>query len=219
MKKYFLPIFSALVLLSCGANTDPSAQPGSETDTNETANKEKELQNGDIVFQNAQSRQCKAIELATHSKYTHCGIVFWKNDKCYVLEAVQPVKYTQIDDWIDRGLNRHYAVKRLKDKSPLSDSILVAMNKAGEKYLDKDYDIYFGWGNDKIYCSELVWKIYKEGANLEVGKLHKLKDFDLRSSEVKKIMEERYGDNIPYEEDVVSPSNIFDSDLLETIVE
>ena len=93
------------------------------------------------------------------------------------------------------------------------------MEGDGEKYLGKDYDIYFGWGDDKIYCSELVWKIYKDVTGLVVGELHKLKDFDLSSKEVKKIMKERYGSNIPYEEHVVSPSNIYDSDLLETIIE
>ena len=136
-----------------------------------------------------------------------------------MLEAVQPVIYTPLEDWIARGANNHYVVKRLKDQNVLSDSTLAIMKKTGEKFLGKDYDIYFGWGNDKIYCSELVWKIYKDGAKIEVGKLHKLKDFDLTSTEVKTIMKERYGKNIPYEEAVISPSNIFDSNLLETIVE
>ena len=49
---------------------------------------------------------------------------------------------------------------------------------------------------------------------MEVGKLKKLKDFDLSSSIVKSIMNERYGNNVPYEETVVSPQDIFESDLL-----
>ena len=206
-------IFILTICLSCsynGKNTNVATSEATQVSA---------LKSGDIVFQNAQSRQCKAIELATHSKYTHCGIVFLKNSKAYVLEAVQPVRYTLLGDWVARGLNEQYAVKRLKDQSILSDSILTTMQQDGEKYLGKDYDIYFGWGDDKIYCSELVWKVYKESTGLDVGALHQLKDFDLSSEEVKRIMNERYGNNIPLEEKVISPSNIFDSELLETISE
>lgn len=218
MNRYFILLFGVLILLSCGAGNCSPESEGSGSAANETTGAETKLKNGDIVFQNSQSRQCKAIELATHSKYTHCGIIFWKDGQCQVLEAVQPVIYTPLDEWIERGKNKHYAVKRLK-QSTLSDSTLKAMQIKGEQFLGKDYDIHFGWGDDRIYCSELVWKIYKQAANIEVGQLHKLKDFDLRGSEVKRIMKERYGNNIPYEEAVVSPSNIFDSKLLETVVE
>jgi uncharacterized protein YycO len=220
--KAIIYAFALLFFASCtfySGNTDGLHKEIASASGTATEDEKPVLKSGDIVFQNAQSGQCKAIELATHSQYTHCGIIFWKNNKCYVLEAVQPVCYTLFDDWVERGLDKHYAAKRLKDQSILTDSILTAMQKDGEKYLDKDYDIYFGWGNDKIYCSELVWKIYKETTGLEIGELHKLKDFDLTSKEVKQIMKQRYGNDIPYDEQVVSPSNIYDSSLLETVIE
>ncbi len=91
------------------------------------------------------------------------------------------------------------------------------MKTAGEKFKGKNYDIYFEWSNDKIYCSELVWKIYKEAAGIEIGKLEKLSDFDLNSGVVKQIMKKRYGDNIPMNEKVISPAAMFNSEKLETI--
>lgn len=45
------------------------------------------------------------------------------------------------------------------------------MKKVGEKYIGKDYDLYFEWSDSRIYCSELVWKIYKESIGLEIGNL------------------------------------------------
>ena len=36
------------------------------------------LKNGDIIFQNSLSSQSRAVEMATHSKYTHCGIIYIK---------------------------------------------------------------------------------------------------------------------------------------------
>ena len=93
------------------------------------------------------------------------------------------------------------------------------MKQAGEKYLNKNDDIYFEWTDDKIYCSELVWKIYKEAANIEIGELEKLSDFDLSNNIVREILKERYGNNIPMDEVVISPESIYNSDLLETIYE
>ena len=40
------------------------------------------------------------------------------------------------------------------------------MKTIGRKYLGRDYDLRFEWSDDKIYCSELVWKIYKEAFNI-----------------------------------------------------
>ncbi len=81
----------------------------------------------------------------------------------------------------------------------------------------KDYDLAFGWSDDKIYCSELVWKIYQRATGIEVGKIQKLKEFDLSNDAVKQKMKERYGNNIPMNETVISPGAIFDSELLMTV--
>ncbi len=59
-----------------------------------------EFHDGDMIFQTSQSGQSLAIQYATHSKYTHCGLLFNDNGKWYVYEAVQPVKKTLFKDWI-----------------------------------------------------------------------------------------------------------------------
>lgn len=176
------------------------------------------FQNGDIIFQTSQSKQCTAVRIATRSIYSHCGVIYIENSKVYVYEAVGPVKLTPFSEWIQHGKDSKYVVKRLKDAATsLTPAIFSKVKASGEKYKGKSYDIYFGWSDDKIYCSELVWKIYKQGANIEIGKLQKLKEFDLSSKEVQAILKERYGNNIPSEEIVISPQSIFESDLLETV--
>lgn len=52
-------------------------------------------QTGDIIFQISRSSQSKAIQLATHSDYSHTGMLVMRNKKPYVFEAVGPVKYTR----------------------------------------------------------------------------------------------------------------------------
>ncbi|MBO9566426.1 MAG: YiiX family permuted papain-like enzyme [Niastella sp.] len=178
-----------------------------------------EFKNGDLIFQTSLSAQSKAIQLATRSKYSHCGIIYNEKGKWYVFEAVQPVKMTPLDKWIDRGQNGHYVVKRLKNAGQvLTVDALRKMKQEGEKLKGRNYDLTFEWSDDRIYCSELIWKIYKRATGIEIGKLEKLSDFDLTNETVRKKMKERYGDNIPMNEQVISPSSIFNSNLLETIV-
>lgn len=177
-----------------------------------------QLKDGDMIFQSSVSPQCKAVQLATGSPYSHCGLIFHEDGKPYVLEAVQPVTVTSLTDWIARGKNKHYVIKRLKEADKvLSKEVLAKMKGIGEGFLGKNYDATFEWSDNRIYCSELIWKIYQRGAGIEVGKLEKLKDFDLSSAEVKSKLKERYGNQIPLEETVISPASIFNSELLTTV--
>lgn len=173
------------------------------------------VQPGDIIFQTSGSDQSKAIQLATKSKYSHVGIIFKDEGQFVVLEAVQPVKTTPLADWIKRGKKGHYVVKRLKNAdSVLTSAALTKMKNMGERFVGKDYDIYFGWSDDKLYCSELVWKIYKEATGIEIGALATLGSFDLSSELVKRQLQERYGDNVPLDEQVISPEAMFSAENL-----
>lgn len=179
-----------------------------------------EIKNGDLIFQTSLSGQSKAIQLATNSKYSHCGIVYNDNGQLYVFEAIQPVKTTPLDKWIARGENGHFVIKRLKNADQvLTAKTLEKMKSEGDKFKGKNYDLTFEWSDDKIYCSELIWKIYQRATGIEIGKLGKLSDFDLTNEAVEKKMKERYGNNIPMDEKVISPAAIFDSELLITVKE
>tara|TARA_Y100000589_G_C27151629_1_gene629165 strand:+ start:550 stop:1416 length:867 start_codon:yes stop_codon:yes gene_type:complete len=175
------------------------------------------VQNGDIIFQTSTSPQSLAIQKVTNSKYSHMGIIYIEGDYYYVYEAINKVKKTNLRDWIERGENSDCVVKRIKNaKNILSKSNLLKIKKIGEKYLGKNYDSHFEWSNEKMYCSELVWKLYNESIGIEIGELKELKDFDLSHKESKKIIDERKIKINPYEK-VISPADMFDSDLLTTI--
>jgi uncharacterized protein YycO len=182
------------------------------------ATNQAELQNGDLIFQTSLSSQSKAIQLATKSKYSHCGIIYKEGNDFFVFEAVQPVKRTPLAKWIARGQNGKYVVKRLKNADEvLTPAVLAKMKTIGNQFVGKNYDLTFEWSDDKIYCSELIWKIYQRATGISIGALQKLGDFDLSNEIVKNKMKERYGNNIPNEEIVVSPAAIYDSPLLTTI--
>jgi cell wall-associated NlpC family hydrolase len=172
------------------------------------------LRDGDIIFHTSRSAQSSAIQRATRSPYSHVGIILLRDGKPFVLEAVATVRYTPLESWIARGNAGHYVVRRLK--RGLSSGEATKLRVAAKRFAGKPYDLYFEWSDARIYCSELVWKIYREGLGVELGRLQKLREFDLKDSAVKAKMRERYGTKVPLDEPVISPAALFDSDLLIT---
>ncbi len=173
-------------------------------------------QEGDIVFQTSLSNQSIAIQKATHSPYSHVGIVLFQKGQPYVFEAVQPVKYTPLKAWFPHGKGSRYVVKRTRQ--PLTKSALAEFHRQAQRYVGKPYDLTFEWSDSRMYCSELVWKLYK-AAGIELAPLARLGSFDLKDPAVKQILKKRYGTNVPLDEPVISPSAIFASPLLVTIEE
>ncbi|MBN1514945.1 YiiX family permuted papain-like enzyme [Candidatus Sumerlaeota bacterium] len=174
-------------------------------------------QNGDIIFHTSTSSQSKAIQLATNSPYSHMGIVYIQDGKPFVFEAVQPVKSTPLAEWIERGEGNHFVVKRLKDASErLTPDILKRMKSAGDTIAGKDYDLYFEWSDNRIYCSELVWKVYDRAADIQLGELQTISEFDLSHPIVAAKIKERFNGSIPADETVISPAAIFNSPELIT---
>ncbi len=172
------------------------------------------IENGDIVFQRSTSRLSDAIATATRSEYTHVGVVFITDGKPFVYEAVQPVKRTPLDEWIKRGRNGKYEIKRLRDRERID---FAKVQQEALSYLGKNYDLQFRWTDEKFYCSELVWKAYQKTTGIELGSLKQLRTFDLSSSLVRQKLAEHYGKNIPYDMQVISPACIFASELLITV--
>jgi hypothetical protein len=180
----------------------------------------RQIHDGDIIFQTSRSSQSAAIQIATHSKYSHMGRIFLKDGKPYVFEAVRNVQYTPLKQWISRGVRKHYVIKRLRNADKILTTRAIANLKSiAAKLRGKPYDPAFEWSDDRIYCSELVWKIFDRGIGIQVGRRKKLLDFDLSSDAVKRKIKERYGDRIPLEESVISPGDMFSSELLKTVSE
>ena len=171
------------------------------------------LQTGDVVFQCTGGEQAKAIRAATGSRYTHCGVVFEENGTFKVLEASQPVKVTPFADFRSRSLPGTFQVRRLKS-SP--DAAAIQAGRAwGVKQVGLNYDFHFRWDDESLYCSELVWKVFKK-AGVELCAPRNFRDYALEAPEVKALIEQRYGSvgKLPAKEPVVSPGDLADSPLL-----
>ncbi|XKD94493.1 YiiX family permuted papain-like enzyme [Morganella morganii] len=174
-------------------------------------------QQGDIIFHTPRSSRSLAIQKATWSVYSHMGIILLRDGKPYVYEAAKTVRFMPLTQRIALGTGSHYVVKRLR--APLNASQQQVLYRGALHYQSRLYDLTFSWDDERIYYSELVWKIYKNALNTEVGQLQELQAFDLSSPEVQVKMKERYGKRIPLNEIVISPEAMFDSPLPVTVYE
>jgi Permuted papain-like amidase enzyme, YaeF/YiiX, C92 family len=102
-------------------------------------------------------------------------------------------------------------------QAPLTAENLAAMRAEGEKEMGRPYDIRFNMDDERIYCSELVWKIYERGAHLRVGTIERFGDMDFTGAEARRVLKERFGNAFPADQEVITPASIFRSHLLSTV--
>ena len=174
-------LVSMLLFASCSNSID---------DTN--------LQEGDVVYIESQSSQSPYIKVGTMSKWTHCGVVVDTPQGLKVLEASKTVRLTSVEKFIGKAKNENWCVKRPKQK--LSKPISY------QKYLGQPYDLEFKFDNGKMYCSELVWLVYKD-QGIELCKPRKVSSFvQTRIPKVKKLMNKR---NITMDQYAVAPVDLY----------
>lgn len=173
-----------------------------------------DFKDGDIILHTSKSNQSVMLQKITKSNFTHCGIVFYRNGKPYVFEAVQPVKITPLNSWISRGVGGRYAV--IRPYTPLSPNQKSKMYDYAKKQIGKNYDLKFQWSDNKIYCSELVWKCYM-AAGIELSEPKKFKNYNLTSPIAMYAIKQRYGNKFNPNELVVSPKDIYNSKSLKIV--
>lgn len=163
---------------------------------------------GDILFQSLPNEPgmdlVDAIEGATESPYSHCGMVTRDGDEWIVLEAIGPVKETPLQDYIQRGRdNRFWAYRFDEDKRK---HIPVAL-KAMREDLGKDYDPRYRFDSEHIYCSELIFRGWKAATGEDLGKVVTLGD--LKWERYKPVIEAIEGQgNLPLDREMITPRDM-----------
>lgn len=131
---------------------------------------------GDVLFQKiGESPLPQAIRIATLSNFSHCGLVLRGRDGSWqVIEAIGPVQETPLQEWLERD-HGHFTACRLK---AAERAAIPAWTEASRKYLGRPYDLHFSLNDEAIYCSELVWKAWRDATGKELGHLEKLGDLN-----------------------------------------
>ena len=200
-------IISGIILLLLAL---PFSSMVTETFTAQTG-AVKNVKEGDVIFQTSQSEQSPLIQIGTRSMITHCGIVVMKGGKPYVLETQRTIVLTPFDKFIARGVDSKYWLKRSN-----KENIKIKY----KSYLGKPYDLAFRFDNDKYYCSELIYDIYKNQLGIELCKPKKVSDYlILWTDKLPKIEMAMKKRGITKEQYAVAPVDIFNSEHLNDVDE
>jgi len=187
------------------------------------------LQNGDLIFQEDCSEGTKnTIKEVTASigdfQFTHVGIVYIdEKDEPYVIEATRPkVAITPLKEYLypedGKACFPRSVVGRLK---PEYQRLIPAAIDEAKKLIGKDYDDGFVLGNDKYYCSELIYEILLKANN---GRpVFPLNVMTFKAAETGEITEgwieyfDQYGLSVPEGELGINPGIMSRSDVIEIV--
>lgn len=168
-------------------------------------------QAGDVVFHRSRSAQSQIIQQVTGSPWTHVGVVFERDGSLQVLEAVQPVRWTPLEDWVRRGRGGEVAIRRLR--TPLSAQQLDTLRETGERFLGRPYDRRFEWNEQRIYCSELVWLMFEQALGFRLSEPQTWSELSL-SPAARRLARRRLGRLPPSDALIVTPVALLNSNAL-----
>ena len=208
----------------------------------------KKLQDGDIVFIRSRSTNSKLIAALSGSSllseednvFTHCGIVFRKDNTWQVYEGAGHRWILTLKDWqVEEAAKRpplHNVYVRRWDGKLTPEQLRTILLKAATLH-GKDYDFGFSWTDKFSYCSKLVWQAYA-AAGLKLVPLKTVQDYLDKLKEA----DERHGGQHLYERAIntldkpdaracrggkpvnpgaqaISPDDIYDSDRLVSVTD
>lgn len=209
-----LAIFSGCHKRQGDTETKSAADPKSVT-----AQAEYQPQPGDFVFQSLPHNPLiDAIEGSSGSPFSHCGIVK-RGDvtkphdaEWVVIEAIGPVKETRLAHWIAQGRDSAYVAYRLR--APLGEKI-PAIITAAEKYKGRPYDIHYEMDDEKIYCSELLYKAVRDATGTKLGKIRKLGE--LKWQPYEKVIRQIENGGLPLDREMITPRDFSEAPELRQV--
>ncbi len=189
-----------------------------------------EPQEGDVIFQSLPyGPVVLAIEGVTKSPYTHCGIVgklrFKKGadygtvregnvyEEWVVYEAIGKVRSTSLKEFLFRGRDGGFAVYRLQAEHR---QYIPATMRSCEKYLGRPYDYRYQLDDESIYCSELIYKSFRDATNgQQLGELSKFGEMNWQPFET--LIKRIEGGTVPVNREMITPRDLAHATQLEPV--
>ena len=169
---------------------------------------------GDIIFQSLPrvTDLVGMIEGVTESPYSHCGVVVKENGKWRVAESIGTVRKTSLFKWVMRGRGGKFAVYRLKEEYRKDIPRFI---RELEPFMGKPYDFKYRMDDDALYCSELVYRAYKNATGEQLGLLVKLGDMNWKPHET--TIRKYEGGPPPLELMMITPKHLSRAAQLEKV--
>ena len=166
---------------------------------------------GDILFQSLpRSRLVDAIEGVSESPFSHCGIATKQDGQWVVYEALGNVGATPLKEFIFRGRDRGFAVYRFESDH---QEFIPATLEHAKTYFGRPYDTRYRMDDERIYCTELIYKAYRESSGQELGELVRLGDLNWRPFE--DTIEHFESGPVPLDREMITPKGMAEAHQLE----
>ena len=160
---------------------------------------------GDVVFQSLPHGDLTdLIEGVSQSPYSHCGLVASVDGKWVVFEAFRGVEVTPLKRFLFRGRGRGFAVYRLKSQAA---DVVPGMIQEVRKYMGRAYDHRYRMDDDRIYCSELIYKAFRDAtADGQLGEMARLGDLNWRPHQ--EAIRRLEKGPVPLDREIITPKEL-----------
>jgi len=167
---------------------------------------------GDLVFQDLDcGERCALIRQVTRSRYSHVCIVAARDGERVVWEASGPVDFVPLGDWVRHGQGRRVAVYRPRTAVV---RYRAEVQRRVESYAGRPYDAYYQWDDERIYCSELIAKAYRDAIGRDLFEPHPV-ELGTAEARVYNMSGGRLTSGTP----MVTPADLVASDSLVRVVD
>lgn len=133
------------------------------------------IESFDLILSKGQSMQSKLISLLKFSTndYSHIGILVKENEKLFVLHSTPDgtktngIRYDDLQTFLELSSVSDGKILRYRSISDYHRTKLkleIDRYKSFQKPFDYDFD---NFSDKKIYCSELIWIIFKNAEIIE----------------------------------------------------
>ncbi len=171
-----------------------------------------DVQHGDFIFQHLPGELTAMIADMTKSQYSHCGIIVKKFNGFVVLQAIGPVKETPLNEWINYGIGKKFTIVRLKKEYRSKIPVIISQ---GYKFTGKPYDIQYQWNDQKIYCSELIYKAVFNATGLRLAEFVRLGNMAWQPYEA--TIRQITGGTLPLDREMITPQSLVVSDKVDVV--
>lgn len=183
--------------------------------------------NGDIFFQDINCGPfCDAINKVTfgykEADFAHVGILIVDNNQWFVAEAVSKgVVLTHVDTFLNRSLDNNKKPKVMVGRLKNINSFVLPTIASVKPFLNKQYDDIFDITNDKYYCSELIYELFKDSNGNKIFCLAPMTFNDPDTKQLFPIWKSYFDSlkiDVPESKPGLNPGSISRSEMLEIFI-
>lgn len=172
------------------------------------------LEPGDLVYLALPGAAGGAISGASGSRASHIGIVCTTVPEVRVIHAYGRVREEPLARFLARGTGG-YAVTRYAFPAPATREAFVA---GARSFLGWPYDRHYRIDNRELYCSELVYRAFLDGAGLTPVPLAPM-DFRPEDPEIWAFWTRFFQGEVPQGEPGIAPGDYLLDPSFETVLD